>query len=424
MQLNFLTGGGAKDPVLDLTRDGLLNAADRVGTGTGVTSVPIGVQMGAGVFSQPVRISTSANFSTLFSRNDDLEILAPKADRGVSGGHFDADIYYGGAGAPIGGSSNRHVHEYDDKYDVTGVSMLSASDAGLNLSNAITSTTTGFKVLIANQKLNPAAGLRIGPTPAGEPEYAKVWTLQTTADLDITTLPTYTRADISKLKMNLPLDAFASKEWWTGSGDIRVGLLPTVTGCVHAGDPHPLGAIYNGALTIQIVAAATTNADIELNVAGQPAYGYRLKAASRGTRRLAEYTYFWHHPNGKCASAAGWTQTPPQDNDASTAKPVAKAAGSNDPTDGSFTNVDGGPTGTGGTVTNVTVTKVNNVTTTVVTYADGTVVTEKRTEYADGRISIQINGGVIRWYQDDIVYGDPDPVKIAGRAAWRELIKR
>ena len=427
MQLDALTGGGSAAPILDLNNDGNVNDQDRV-SGSGVATVPIGRFLGAGIFSQPIRISQSSSFATLVGRNDDIVFPPPptaSTDRGVSGGHFDADIYY----TLSGRSKNLHVHEYDDKYNVTGVNMLNASNAGFNLANAITSTSTPFKILIANQKLNPAAGLRIGTAAAGTPEYPRVWTMQTTAGLDVATLPTYTRATIGKLTFNLPLDAFASKEWWSGTGDIRAGLMPTATGCVHAGTPGPLGEIYNGALTIQIVSDTTANSDIELNVAGQPAYGYRLKSASRATQRLAEFTYFWHHPNGKCATTSGWTQTPPLDNSANNGNGRPPATGSSDPRDGSFTGTDSGPSsggsgGGGSNVQSVTTSTSGNTTTIVIRYTDGTTTTEVRTANADGSFSVQINGGTPFIIKDDIVVALRPPRQRTGRVAWHELIKR
>src|SRR6185295_17777848 len=113
-----------------------------------------------------------------------------------------------------------------DKYDVTGVNMLAPSLANFNILNAIPLTTTKFKILMANQKFSPAAKFLRGGL-AGIP----VTSYQTTAGLTMASLPTYTRAsgDLQTLVLALPLDAFQSKDW-AGIGDVRAGLVPTVTG--------------------------------------------------------------------------------------------------------------------------------------------------------------------------------------------------
>ena len=81
-------------------------------------------------------------------------------------GHFDFDIYYNTCDASKANkytcTKNTHVHQYDDQYDVTGVDMQNASLTAFNLVNAISATTTNFKVLVANQALSPAVRLQIG----------------------------------------------------------------------------------------------------------------------------------------------------------------------------------------------------------------------------------------------------------------------
>src|SRR5690606_1219065 len=109
-----------------------------------------------------------------------------------------------------------HVHEYDDIYDVTGVNMLNASLATLNLSRAPAVTTnTGFKILVVNQYLNPAVKLKIGPggTWASVKDYGGQTTAADAASM-LALQPTYTRSNIGNLVYNLPLDAFVSKDWW------------------------------------------------------------------------------------------------------------------------------------------------------------------------------------------------------------------
>jgi hypothetical protein len=233
-----------------------------------------------------------------------------------------------------------HVHEYDDKYDVTGVNMLNASDPGFNLAQVpVILSTTQFKILVMNQYLNPAATLAIGNVTGYESvkTYGNLAS-QTDAATLLAGLPVYTPATITNLIYNLPLDAFFTKDWWGDGGAARAGLIPTQTGCVNKVDmtglsipPGPNGERHNGALTIQLIKAGTPAGALELNhselkhhtitgdagtdisLAERVKYGWRVKLADFNQYVLAEYTSFWHHPNGKCYGVIGWLQNPPQD---------------------------------------------------------------------------------------------------------------
>lgn len=332
-ELDFETGGAKDKAIFDLNADSLLNNADRVPDSSGnpiagAIGIPVGVYMGPGLLSQPILAIVSASLSTtLFNDNPYASAgdqpalpIPPSTDPGVSGGHFDIDIYYG--------SSNTHKHEYDDIYDVTGVNFLNASLPALNVANAIPGTGTKFKILIANQKLSPAVSFSFGGNP-----YAMVTTLETTPGLTMASLPTFTRLDVTSLKYNMPKDAFVAKDW-AGTGDVRVGLVPTQTGCVHGNAPGtlgPNGEYRNGALVWQLVKDTTPDSAVQQSQSSDAKYGYRLKDAQRSTYLLAEWSTFWHHPNGKCMGDAGWTSTPPQDTSASSAKFTTPAAGSEDP---------------------------------------------------------------------------------------------
>lgn len=308
-----------------------------------------------------------------------------------------------------------HVHQYDDKYDVTGVNMLNASTTSFNLARAIPSTAQNFKVIMHNQYLNPAVKIHIGDSnylPGVDFGYTSIKNYTAAATLDLATMPTYNRNPasagdglttgakyIGSMAINMPIDALTAKNWW-GNGDVRVGLIPTTPYCVWDADGsndgnmyrpvkapandatlgYPLdgpgtngwsttfptttpatatGVRHGGALTIQIIKDTTPNSALELNDhLSRPEYGWRVKSALFSTYVLAEYNTYWHHPNGKCFNSTGWTKTPGADTGSSTAS--APAAGSTDPKIGSLS-------GSGGTVTSV----VTTGDTTTITYADG-----------------------------------------------------
>jgi hypothetical protein len=272
---------------------------------------------------------------------------------------------------------------------------------------------------------------------------------------------------IGSLVVNMPLDALTPKDWW-GNGDVRVGLHPTKYSCVWqaagtrdgnmyqpvippangtdgpgtagwsnsttlptAGTPSPAtpttGARHNGALVVQIIRDTTPNSAIEQNVSGRPEYGWRVKTYLYSTYVLAEYAVYWHHPNAKCYSSSGWTKVPATDDGAST--PSTKAAGSTDPKLG---DLSAGTGGAGGTITSVDTTVVGAVTTTIITYSDGTHATIVRTVNADGSVTIvTVDALNVRTVQNianadgSLRTGGDERARQAarsGRISWRELV--
>jgi type IV pilus assembly protein PilY1 len=260
----------------------------------------------------------------------------------VAGGHFDLDVY---SKATTTYNKVKHVHQYDDAYDVTGVNFLNPSDAAFRLSAAIPLATTGFKVLVANQYLNPASHLSIGGAAAVNVKNYGLLATSTDANALLASLPTYNRNTIGSLKWSLPTDAFTSKNWW-GDGVVRSGLIPTQTGCVNTITNSSTGATgslvgpngerFNGALTITIIGSSTPASALELaNASGGAKYGWRVKA-SAFSNVLAEYTMFWHHANNAptvCYGQSGWLLNAPLDPSPGS-KTSVPATGATDPTGG------------------------------------------------------------------------------------------
>ena len=383
LEVDALNGGGPANPFFDLNADGVIDqagTADKVpsidATGTSIYAAPAGKFLGNGVWSQPVLAKVNSKFDLAYFNFNPNNPLPPSplttttttttttaVDRGVAGGHFDFDIYYNvcdplsGGGYKDSCASNTHIHEYDDIYDVVGVNMLNASAPAFNLGNALPLATTSFKLLLANQKFSPAAQLTIGSVTKA------VWAWPLSPDGFIADTPggaakNFTRATIGKLIISLPLNAFSNQEWIPGSGDVRSGLIPTVTGCVRGNQGAQgtgTGPWMNGALTLQIVKVSTGAAAVELNQSADAALGYRLKKdATSQANQLAQYTMFWHHPNKLCYGASGWTKTPPPD-DVSDATGKTPAVGSDDPK-GTFASIAGNLSGgtTGGTTITTT----------------------------------------------------------------------
>jgi Tfp pilus tip-associated adhesin PilY1 len=618
MELNYLTGGSSTSPFLDMDSNLLLNDADRIVyissdakpggkvDGDPITSpseegIPVGKWISLGVQSQPILVQLQTLNTTLINQNPDV-IYPPviAVARGVAGGHFDVDNFYGAnnnctgvnnAGTPASGgridftysgsktvsnfsitingteiltsnnpgsksrsgletwvgansssadyyitiSSSRiniraknngaaynattanivvsatgiasgdyskqaitggtdnsggalssvagtncdyvhHEHEYDDKYDKTGVNMLNASQSNYNLSKAIPDATTDFKVLMMNQYLSPAVSLHIGDAsynPASSVGYISIKNYQASAGLDLTTVPTYNRNTIGSLAINMPVDAFSIKSWWA-TGDPRAGLHSVSPGCTWDGSgvgadmyqavtppangtdgpgvvAATTGARHNGALTVQIIKAATPASAVEENVTGRPEYGYRVKHANFYDYVLVEYIFYWHHPRNMCYSTSGtswkqdnndgdawntvalmtgtgWTKAPPED--------IAVSSASSTPATGS-TDPKLGILGSTGTVTSTTTTVSGNVTTTTIVYNDGTSTVIVQTANNNGTVTIEttqrLSTGVVASITTVTVANAAGSVKTGGdergliartgRISWRELTK-
>lgn len=469
MQLNALTGGDNGAVLFDLNKDGAFTAADQVGSSLN----PVGRNMGGGVRSQLVALSASGFdvYQANYDKNGAPPPVTTGDDRGVAGGHFDQDIYYGSDITTPDkqgkySSSPKHVHEYDDIYDVTGVNMLDASHTIFDLADAIPSTSTAFKVLAQNQYLSPAAKIHINGSPSYvynvDQGYTPIKNFITSATLDVTDnaqVPTYTRANINSLAINLPVDAFAPKDWWGGAlglpADVRVGLHPTETGCVNKSKNTTDGNMYqpvnppstatdtgngtlgysasttgltatgvrhNGALVIQIIKDTTPNSAIEMSVPNRPEYGWRVKSANYSTYVLAEYTTFWHE--GVCYGAAGWSKVLAMDtktcgaNETATTKicidPESSASGT-DPHIGGFGS--DGSTTTGSTTTTTVTNADGSITiTVVVTNPDGTTTTTVTTVTPGIETGGAVNSsGVIN------ANGEIGGQLPFGRINWREL---
>jgi len=347
----------------------------------------------------------------------------------------------------------QHDHEYDDLYDKTGVNFLNASNSNFNLSRAIGSTSTQFKVIAQNQYLSPAVRLHIG-NPGYlfnvDSGYSDIKFFTTSATLDLAALPTYTRNTIGSLAFNLPPNAFTNQNWWKGHlglpPDVRDGLHPTEAGCVfnsasatQDGNMYqPVippatvtasgngtrgwgptttqltaqGVRHNGAITIQLIRADTPNSAIELSVPGRPEYGWRVKAGLYSTYVIASYSMFHHTKhlgvcygeynitspdpvtgavrNGLTFTDRSWTKTPVIDGRAcTTADSNTTKRCAVDLSASAGPDPKIGNIGGGSGVASVTTVIVGNVTTTTITFLTGLTATITRTVNDSGSITIR-----------------------------------
>jgi hypothetical protein len=103
MELDYLTGGANNNPFLDLSGNHQIDNDDRV-KNSATPPAPVlttdGIAVGKvllkGVMSQPILVQLSSLNNTLFNQNPDITIVAVELETGagVTGGHFDVDIFY------------------------------------------------------------------------------------------------------------------------------------------------------------------------------------------------------------------------------------------------------------------------------------------------------------------------------------------
>jgi hypothetical protein len=365
-ELDMLTGSSQKCPAFDLDGDGVYCTPNGTPDPDDLmpnNKAPVSQELDAGVISQARLIKIQSNqIGTLYNWNDNRIIITdPPKDTpsdppptggggpGISGGHFDFDSFKNTGGSYV---NTKHVHEYDDKYGVTGVNMLEPSEGQFRLSTIVGSPTRPFKILLLNQYLNPAVAVSIGgydyesvktygglagnissnELKNGKPEVS-------TAESVLNNQPVYDLNNITTLIFNLPFSAFQTNNWWGQGGDNRAGLMPTQTGCVNGVSSKGVsqtkgerGERYNGAFTIQIIDANTPASALELNTPDDVRNGWRVKESLISQWVIGEYAAFWHHSNGACYGEKEWKKNAPQETIFSGGG--SNTTGSGDPTRG------------------------------------------------------------------------------------------
>jgi hypothetical protein len=188
---------------------------------------------------------------------------------GIPGGHFDLDTATGTYPLNMG-RTDHHVHEYDDKYSVTGVDFFQLLDGKFVEPAEVLSPEQGFKIIVANAALSPGARLSIN----GQSYSVLDWQKRTeSGDLPVFSLSGV--AGTQKLE-SLTLTFDPQKP-------ISSQLIPSVTDLVRRNAPGPGQSYRAGALTIQMIDAKSGQIDPNLGVAMIGAPGM-----------LWESTVFWH----------------------------------------------------------------------------------------------------------------------------------
>lgn len=196
---------------------------------------------------------------------------------GLTGGHFDLDtssqVYTNGAG-----TTDHHVHAYDDKYNLSYADFFSLADSKLKNIQSLVPAGTRFILLIANAHLSPKGVLNINGQSQFVVDYQNkvaAFIAGNSAALPVFTLDGATDTRLTELKIGFSLDSI-----------LNGGLIGTETGCVVRNDFGRLGEYRNGALTIQAIDVA----NLKINQS--------TKTADFNGGLLWESTMFYHHDTG------------------------------------------------------------------------------------------------------------------------------
>jgi hypothetical protein len=334
MELDYLNGATDGNLVFDLSESDGITEADAIGGAKANARVSVGIYLGPGLYSQPVLALVNGTASTtLFNTNTLASPGEPQGQPitptvvGIRGGHFDYDVFN-----TVAGSTAKHVHMYDDMYNVLGASFTKSSDPDFDLISSLSgskvTSSSEFFVLVSNGDLSPGVNITVGGTTY------KAYQFPNKFD---GTQPIYNPTSVKKFQFQMPDGVLDAKDW--GTGVVRAGLHPTAPECViyapYTPGPKPNGEIHNGALTIWLVKKGAPASAIAMNVPGKPEKGYKVVS---DTWLLKKWTVFWH--NGElgintapCYGEVGWVPYPPVDPAADTYGTYGepRAQGSEDP---------------------------------------------------------------------------------------------
>ncbi len=312
-EVNFLTGGAPADIIYDMNGDGVLDTKDNVdGNRDGDLFDAVdhitGIFQGSGVVvSSPTLAVLSATRGTFLVNRVDHALAPPvptstPTDPGLLGGHFDVDTtQLLSTALPQGSAStDGHVHQYDDKFNVKGVDYFGLLDPKLhNINVDITNPNQKFKLIIVNAHRSPGGRLVINQaySETNSATYTPVtsYAAQSLASLPVFTLGTPPDANtqqLTKLGIYFDVNAILNKQ-----------LVPTQTGCVRSNTPSTFGEWRNGALTIWAVKVNPDGSDAFTLQYGTDAAGNTIVTGIQ-SGLLWESTLFWHW-KGPCTNEYG-----------------------------------------------------------------------------------------------------------------------
>jgi len=272
LEATFLNGNMADNSIYNLNQDTVLNEDDRVNAngnmdGSGNADygdpedIPMAWKRPDGNMSQPTIASLGAGVDTMF-----LNFLNPPIVEsavvpagctgncvgGIEGGHIDLDH-----DIELGGGTEEHDHEYDDKVNRTWIDYLDLVEQhNINQDADHVANNKLFIPLISNADLNKGATLKI-VTADETVEYNVVeYQKMIHQALRAWAGPPATLEDPEGNSLIFKMgDIIEMKMIFNSLAIISGGVHPTQTGCVKDNEPWRSinGRWRNGALTLHLV---------------------------------------------------------------------------------------------------------------------------------------------------------------------------
>ena len=268
IEATFDEGANDDNSIYDLDRSGVLDETDRVDNNTDSDlddpeDIPMAWQRETGNLSQVTIARLSQGFDTLFLNFLNPPLVPPSCSGacsgGVEGGHFDVDTDSPALNDGLEGKTDGHIHEYDDKFDLTYIDYFDinvnggTADKLYNLTDVGLGNGERFIILISNADLSPGAEITINDKTYNVAEYQVMLHKQLAAWNGWDWLVDPDGDSLTHTINSLKNSGGTLRTTFDSRTIISGGLHPTNTGCVNGAGSITNGRWRNGALTMQLV---------------------------------------------------------------------------------------------------------------------------------------------------------------------------
>jgi hypothetical protein len=243
----------------------------------------------------------------------------------------------------LGGGTDVHKHEYDDKTNLTYVDYFNPQQ-GLDPVTSAGIGTDEFIITIANADMSPGATLTIGNWQINVVEYQRLLHKAMAAWNGKDDLKDATGRKLNFKLSDLTASGGTLRTTMDSLAIVSGGLHPTNTGCVKASNFPEKGRHRNGALTIQLIdfdhfqEGSAYNQPLDRLVVQNPPDDFRETVVVGGeiihltedfsddgdtddeyekfggmvaaddAEFFYESTLFWHYKGGGCYGTTNWEQ--------------------------------------------------------------------------------------------------------------------
>ncbi len=243
-------------------------------------NIMFSIVLGAALFGSfqncsPVKMTAidEAASTALGGEGDPTAADTSRDNLGLKGGHFDFDtssqIYDFNEG-----ETDRHIHEYDNKFDVRSVDLFNMLDRELTKIPANVRPTQEFIITVANAENSQGTLLNINGTLISVVEYQKKVDQYIAGNYSA--LQTYNLGTLKDFKIEFSSDTIS-----------EAILVPIYYKCPIANKPSATGQYRNGALVIELLDKSIA----KLNA--------KTRVATKDGGLLWEAFIFWHR-DSKC----------------------------------------------------------------------------------------------------------------------------